>query len=446
MTLRLLGLLFTVALAGMFGQFEFQGLFGKITSRPKAGDLAPEISFVKVLHNAAAASWTTTNLNGQVTVLQFLPYVSGNPRVVSEWNALVEAFAGKPVQFAWITGEQESTLLPFLAEHPIRGWVFHDAEGKTGQAYGLEVSQPVFIGADRRIVGFGQGFPPTKEIVNAVLEERISTTPPKQTLESFKAFFGSGLELLSAESQRMPRPQDHRPEFSPSYSLHVAPSKDAFNGGNYHGMDYWSLQGFTVQRLLAEMLELNPIRIELPGSVDASARYDFSIVLPKFEDKEAMRRLILEGVEDYFHIAGGRENRLRDVYVLTASEKPKLTASAVDPLAGGGFSSSFSSFDVFDAADPFDARERSHAIGALGGFSMSSATVDEFCHRLEDGLDRPLVNEAKFEGRFDFQLQEPELGPQGAPKSDFVERLREQLGLVITAARRSVETMVYRVR
>jgi len=440
MTLRLLGLLFTVALAGMFGQFEFQGLFGKITSRPKAGDLAPEISFVKVLHNAAAASWTTANLNGQVTVLQFLPYVSGNPRVVSEWNALVEAFVGKPVQFAWITGEQESTLLPFLTEHPIRGWMFHDPEGKTGQAYGLESPQPVIVGADQRIVGFGVGLAPTKEVISAVLEDRISTTPPKQTLESFKAFFGSGLELLSAESERMPREEDLRPKFSPSYTVHIAPAKDALNGSNNSGMDYWSLQGFTLKRLLAEMLELNAIRIELPASIDASARYDFSIVLPKFEDREVMRRVILQGVEDYFHLRGMRENRLRNAYVLTAS-KPKLPASVVDPQAGG-----FSSFGYFDFSDPFDASDKSYGIDAMTGFSMGSATVEEFCHGLERSLDRPLVNETKLDGRFDFQLPETERAPQEPPIFDFVERLREQLGLVITTARRSVETMVYRVR
>jgi len=49
---RLLGLLVTVALAGIFAQVETPGLFGKITSRPRAGDSAPEINYAKVLHNA----------------------------------------------------------------------------------------------------------------------------------------------------------------------------------------------------------------------------------------------------------------------------------------------------------------------------------------------------------------------------------------------------------
>ncbi|MGD1094155.1 MAG: redoxin domain-containing protein [Bryobacteraceae bacterium] len=138
MAFRLLGLFLTVALAGVFGQVEFPGLFGKITSRPKAGDSAPEITFTKVLHNSASTPWDSANLNGQVTVLHFLPYVSGNPDAVNRWNALIEQFAGKPVQFAWITGEKESTLLPFLQEHPIKGWLFHDPEGATARSYGLK--------------------------------------------------------------------------------------------------------------------------------------------------------------------------------------------------------------------------------------------------------------------------------------------------------------------
>jgi hypothetical protein len=57
--LRLL-LLFLAVVAGVFGQDVF---------RPQAGDLAPEITFAKVLHTAAAKPWTAANLSGQVTVL-----------------------------------------------------------------------------------------------------------------------------------------------------------------------------------------------------------------------------------------------------------------------------------------------------------------------------------------------------------------------------------------
>jgi uncharacterized protein (TIGR03435 family) len=417
---RLLGLFFTIAFAGAFGQVEFPGLYGKITSRPKAGDLAPEIIFTKVLHNAASTPWAPGNLDGNVTVLMFLPYVSGNPEIVTKWNALVEQFKGKPVQFAWIEGEDESTLLPFLKEHSIEGWLFHDPDGGTGRSYGLESPEPVLVGTNRKIVGFDPEFLPSAETINAVLGNRTA-------------------DILSPEPHRMPGFEDHRPDFAPSYAVHIAPSKDD-SGGNFSAMDYWSLQGYTVKRLLAEMLDLNPIRIDLPASIDARARYDFSIVLPKSEDKETMRNLIRQGAEDYFHLVAIRENRLRDVYVLTASGK-RPPAAASDAFAGGGFDSSAGFFEIGDPNGLLE--DRPHPIDAVSDISMQG-TVDEFCHTLENGLDRPVINETKLEGRFEFQVRASELGPQELPKTDFVERLRKELGLVIAPAQRNVETLVYR--
>lgn len=443
MTLRLLGLFFTIALAGAFGQFEFIGAFGKITSHPKAGDLAPEISFAKVLHEAASAPWSSANLNGRVTVLMFLPYVTGNPDAVSRWNALVEQFARKPVQFAWITDEDESALLPFLKEQPIQGWVFHDPDRATARAYGLELPQFVIVGADRTIVGFDGLVEPRAEVIDAVLETALQPLGRNRRWRASERFRRASLCRCRRSRDECPAPTitgriSHLP-----IRVHVAPAKDELGGGNFSGMDFWSLQGYTVKRLLAEMLDVNPIRIELPASVDAKARYEFSIVLPKDEDKEFKSKVMLQGVEDYFHLAALRESRLRDVYVLTASD-PKLPASARDPLEGGAFDSSVGYIDIASLND--FAEEKPHAIEAITDVSMGGATVDEFCKMLEGSLDRPLVNETKLDGRFDFGVPDRELSRQELPKFDFVERLRNQLGLVIARAQRNVETVVYRLR
>jgi hypothetical protein len=209
----------------------------------------------------------------------------------------------------------------------------------TARSYGLEFPQPVIIGSDGRIVGFDHGVEASDRVVHAVLEDRITTTPPKKTRESLRAFSESGRVLLSPEPRPMHREADRRPDFSPSYTVHIIPAKDELGGGDYGGSDYWSLEGYTVKRLLAQMLDVNQIRIDLPASIDTRTRYDFSIVLPKPEDGESMRGLIRQGVEDHFHFAAVRENRLREVYVLTASD-PKLPASTHDPLAGGGDTSS----------------------------------------------------------------------------------------------------------
>ena len=441
MTLRLLVLLLAVAATSVFGQDDFPGFYGKITSRPKAGDFAPDITFTKVLHNEGAESWSPADFYGKVTVLGFLPYVSDNPALVNQWNALVEQFAEKQVQFAWITREKESTLLPFLQEHPIKGWLFHDPNGGTGRSYGLESPETVIIGADHRIVGFDRDSAfPNERVVNAVLDDRITTTPPKPPPEGLKAFSESRRVLLSPEPQRMPQPGDHKPDFSPSYAVHIALAHDPANGGDYAGGDYWSLQGYTAKRLLAQMLDLNSNRIELPAPIDTNTRYDFAIVLPRPEDEETKRSLIRLGVEDYFHITATSENRLRDVYVLTAPE-PKLRAATSDQFASDG------SISTIEISGPDGLRVRSpHNIEGITSMMLQDSTVDQFCKMLESDLDRPVVNETKLDGKFDFEVKDPAIPAQQRPKGDFVQRLRDQLGLVIAPAQRYVETTVYRLR
>jgi uncharacterized protein (TIGR03435 family) len=266
-------------------------------------------------------------------------------------------------------------------------------------------------------------------------------------VKASERFPKSGRVLLSAEARPMHREDDHRPDFSPSYTVHVSPAKDELGGGDYSGSDYWSLQGYTVKRLLAQRLDVNPIRIDLPASIDARTRYDFSIVLPTPGDKDSQRKLIRQGGEDHFHIAAIRESRLRDVYVVTASDR-KPPASTTDPIAGGGYTSSMGwSFTAINLDDPDGLEEdRPHSIDAVTDIALDGSTVDEFCHMMEGDLDRPVVNETNLEGTFDFHVRKPELSPQELPKHDFVERLRNQLGLIITPAQRSVETIVYHLR
>jgi hypothetical protein len=68
-------------------------------------------------------------------------------------------------------------------------------------------------------------------------------------------------------------------------------------------------------------------------------------------------------------------------------------------------------------------------------------TADEFCHKLEANLDRPVVNETNLQGEFRFRAGSPE-----GMANDFSDRLRDQLGLVITPAKRDVEALIFETR
>jgi hypothetical protein len=117
-----------LAISGSFGQI---GLSGPVTTRPHAADPAPDLTFTKTLSYPVNDPWSTSNLSGQLTVLVFFPHTTHNLESATQWNAVVDKFAGKPVEFVWITGECECTLAPWLQQHPIKGWVLYDPEGKT---------------------------------------------------------------------------------------------------------------------------------------------------------------------------------------------------------------------------------------------------------------------------------------------------------------------------
>jgi hypothetical protein len=226
-----------------------QGVFGVVSVRLKEGDFAPGIVLAKVLE-PAGGSWNSADFSGKTTVLVFFPLGLAQPSADSG----VEC-GGRALRWhagAIITSEKESSLLPWLAQHPVSGSVLYDPDGQTGRAYGLEMPDMVYISADHEIVGFQQGIVPDDRTLNAVLEGHITTTRPKPDMASVKAFLASGLAPLDAESSRMPRPEDQRPQFPPSDVLHVSLAKDELGSGNSSGDDFWSLQGFTSKSLIAE--------------------------------------------------------------------------------------------------------------------------------------------------------------------------------------------------
>jgi uncharacterized protein (TIGR03435 family) len=423
-----------LAISGAFGQIS---LYGPVTARPHAGDLAPDLTFTKTLSHPVSDSWSPSNLSGQLTVLVFFPDTTHNLQAVTLWNAVVDKFVGKPVEFVWITGECECTLVPWLEQHPIKGWVLHDPKGKTGNAYGMEMPSNVIIGTDRKIVGFFMGIQEIENLLQAIQDGRITTTRPSKA--TLKAFIESKQVLIDDEPFRMGRVEDHKPPFPPSYAVHISPSQGD-ERGNFSADDFWSLQGYTLKEAIELLYDVNPIRLQLPALLDNDEHYDFSLILPEQESREQMKDRIRQGLQDYFHVKVSREDRLVDVYVLTVVQNGKLPP--VKPRAGEGiegFNSSSIGFEPPESIDEAMDGMKPQTIGAIRSVS-AGGTADEFCHTLESTLDRPMVNETNLKGEFVFRIQD------GGAESNFQERLREQLGLVITPSQRKVEALVIEPR
>ncbi|HLK69362.1 MAG TPA: TIGR03435 family protein [Bryobacteraceae bacterium] len=411
MRLRLLVLSFTLGVFGGMGQ----------TGAVSAGDFAPDLIFTKVL-SPPGASWSSSNLMGRVTVLALFPDTSHNLQSVLRWNAQVGQFADRGIQFVWITSEAEETLDPWLQEHPLLGWVLHDPEGASRRAYGMELPDGVIIGTDRRILGFDPQIVPSQRTLNAALE-------------------GSG-STLHTIARRLPPPDDHKPNFTPSYELHISPAHG--EGGNFGGDNFQSYQGYDLKDLLAALYDVNPVRIHLPALLDDGKRYDFAILLPRTESREMIVERMRRGVEAHFGMKLERETRVMDTYIVTAdvaTANGKLSAAKKRHDDDGGFS--HTSSVEFQVARPHgDISEVPKAVGLadIRGISVEG-DMNHFCHALEGSVDRPVVNESNLPGEFKIDVR---ANPDG--DNDFLDRLHRQTGIVITPAQRPVEILVLQPR
>lgn len=411
------------------------GIYGPATGHPRAGDPAPDLVFSQVLSAPVAGSWSPANLSGQVTVLSFFPDTSHNPRPVADWNARVDQFAGKHVQFVWITGENKQTLLPALAQHPIKGWVLYDPDGSTAKAFGLDQPVNIYIGPNRKIIGFEQGYIPDEQTLNAVLDGRVVLTRP--TPATIKSFRESSLVALDSAPPRMPTAADYRPHIAPSYTIHITPSV-AGRRGNFSSDDYLLLQGFTLKEAIEKLYDLNSVRIEIPRSLESAKRYDFAMLLPHPEQREEMNEQFKQALQQHFHLTAGHDARFTDVYVV--SHQPGRQPPIEPPRDLGLGGSSASSVGVVASGDSEESLKppAPQSLDAVVEIAQEG-TIDDFCHSLEGSLDRPVVNETHLDGRYQINVQIP-----ADSKVSFLTTLREQTGLVIRPERRKITFLRFR--
>src|ERR1039457_2024417 len=227
MTLRVILSLLAIAVVSVFGQNPIS---------VKAGDLAPNIVWTRILRSAESPDRRPGSFFGQVTVLAFFRNVSANESLVSKWNELVAKFAGQPVSFVWIASEQEPPLDAWLQKHPVSGWLLLGSKRDTARAYGVEMSGGVVIDTNGRIAGFTFMIPTEREI-RAVQEERVLAIKGDADDSQRTAILAERAVRLNAEPHRWP-PPEAKPDIPPSYEVHISPSSTRGTVGS-EGLDYF---------------------------------------------------------------------------------------------------------------------------------------------------------------------------------------------------------------
>ena len=78
--------------------------------------------------------------------------------------------------------------------------------------------------------------------------------------------------------------------------------------------------------------------------------------------------------------------------------------------------------------------------GSITEIEVSTNTMEDFCLHLEDSLDRLVVDETHLKGRYSFAVRDDSIHST----DEFLQKLREQTGLVLAPDRRNVTMLVVR--
>jgi uncharacterized protein (TIGR03435 family) len=264
-----------------------------------------------------------------------------------------------------------------------------------------------------------------------------------------------------------------RPPVTPSYEAHIAPTRHPAGVSPAGGCDadFWVIENVPLRPFLSHLFGMSPERISIPRSLE-KVHYDFTLVLPRDETREVLLDRMRSSVERYFQVQ--REQREVDAQVVTAPrginarERPAEFAGDGGGISGGTFefsqpmsSSSMPDFSDLIVGSLMDLSTVPGAVrrpaeeeiriakdgllrmlggsGALGAIHQT-LTMRELCIVLESTLRQVFVDETGTSAPYEVHV-----GPATAVSSEqFVKLVYEELGLVVTPARRVVEMLTVR--
>ncbi len=359
---------------------------------PQPGEAPPPITLERLLQapSDARASWDA--LEGEVVVLEFWatwcgPCVAAIPHL----NKLAEKYEDKPVRFISITDEPREKIEAFLQKRPIKAWVGLDTDRSMHRDYGIKaIPHTVLIGLDGKVAAVTY---PTA-VTSAVLDNLLAGKP-------------AGL-LVPRDAPVVDGDDGAAP---PLYEVVIRPSRGD-SAGMSNSPTHVMYRGQPLAVIIAGLSGTRPSRVvgdELPGD-----RLDARVSIPNGSDGEASKTL-LHAIESVFDLTLTRETRDMDVLVLTLPARP---SKGLTPTAStGGTSMSW------------------------GGGMISAVNYDlnGLSGTLEEYVKRPVVDESGVKDRFDIELDIADESPEAA-----ITAAREQLGVVLTPARRPVEVVVAR--
>ncbi len=344
------------------------------------------------VHSIASAQ----DLRGNVVVLEFwATWCAPCIDVLPHLNDLVEKFKGRPVRFLSITDEPEETVRSFLDIKLVAGWIGFDRQRVMAKAYEVwGIPHTILIDAQGKVAAVT--YP--RYVTAEVLEKMLAGKPPEVRQ---RAALPSRAAASSTDTPALVE-LVIRPSTTGSLSTESRPGR-------------FEATGMTLRAAFSRAHRFPGSRI-IGDGVAGQIRYDITVAVPP-ERRESLEPLLQDGLAATLGLTARRERREMEALVLTApSERPK---GLRQPASSSGSSSRW----------------------GRGKLSAVNRPLSALVTMLEDALERPVVDETRLTGNFDFEASwDPD-------QSDGVLRaIREQLGLEVKTDKRSIEVLVVEAR
>jgi uncharacterized protein (TIGR03435 family) len=201
------------------------------------------------------------------------------------------------------------------------------------------------------------------------------------------------------------------------------------------GPTFLSKKGFDLAATLAALYDAVPGRIVLPAPLnDPDKRYDFLVKTAGPVDRKEIQRLMREGIERHFRLSKMVERREMDVYVMKAL--PGRLHATNDKMQQGHLALTIGSGDEPPAEEEL---QRAMKTAVLTEINVTGEmTLVRMI--LERGLRRPVIDETGLKEEYDVRTD-------GHAKSteEFLQKLKDQVGLDVFPARRSLEIFVFKL-
>jgi uncharacterized protein (TIGR03435 family) len=375
---------------------------------PKAGSLAPALTYTQLLQAPAGTNADWRSLRGKVVVMEFwatwcVPCISEIPVL----NRLADSLDPTKVQFIAVDDEDPKVITAFLKKRPISGWVMLDTSGELYKRYGV-VQRPTTMVIDTRA-----------RVVSATLRPELLQHDKLLALAAGKITGVDGKtdpSVAAALKATMAKEFDEQGGASSDsakalFEISVTPG-DASQRAHamMFGAGDFNLLNGQMKDLLEFGLDIPESRIETKGTLPEKA-YNLHVHASGADEKQ-LRQAIELALVASTGVKIERKSQLEDVFLIRPVDKSKGMLHADTSQSGGV---------AFYSKKTEQVR-------------MLSATVSQLAGALESALGSPVVNESEITTQATATIRIPPHEIQAARLA-----LETNLGLTLVAAKRPVQ-------